>query len=99
MNRVIEGDPWGDTAQQLLGFFDAQCSEDVEGCEGVEPGQGECENNHPDNGPWITTTEVRCNLLFDGVMQPDVDSNGDGENDLISLGIRVDAVRATITGI
>jgi len=97
LNRVIEGDPEGDTAGQLLGFFDGQCSDLVEGCEGVTPEEGECVYNEPtEPGPWITVTEVRCNLLFDGVMQPDVDSNGDGVADLVSLGIRVDAVHATI---
>ncbi len=97
LNRVIDENPEGETAGQLLGLFDAQCTDLVEGCEDVAPAEGECVYNEPtEPGPWISVTEVRCNLLFDSVMQPDVDSNGDGELDLISLGIRVDAVNATI---
>ena len=98
LNLVIEGDPESETASTLLGFFDGQCTDLVDDCDLAIPGEGDCEYNDPvtDPGPWITETEVRCSLLFDSAMQADVDSDGDDEPDLISVGIRVDAVQATI---
>ena len=94
----IEGNPTGEVAGILLGYFDGQCSTSVEGCEDVVNMQGDCVLNDPevDPRPWITATEVRCNEMFQTVIQPDVDIDGDGERDLLSLGIRVGAVRAVI---
>ena len=58
-------------------------------------GQGECDNTL--DPPVITETELRCNALLNSALAPDVDSDGDGEFDLLSLGFRIiSAVPVTI---
>lgn len=58
---------------------------------------GECERDTSVDPPVITETEVRCNDLLTSALAPDVDSDGDGENDLLSMGFRISsAVPVTI---
>ena len=43
---------------------------------------------------WINgtmTAPMQCNALLSSALSPDVDSDGDGEDDLLSLGLRVAA--------
>jgi hypothetical protein len=98
INDMIAADPTGSTAQTLMSLFDGNCTSGIAGCGNVIPGQGDCANNDPVNDPYpvITLTEIRCNALLDSAFAPDVDSDNDGVNDLLSVGIRVQAVSATV---
>ena len=59
------------------------------------PGSGECSDE--DVPPVITATELWCNASLRSVISPDVDSDGDSESDLFSVGLRiVSAVPVTI---
>ncbi|MFH2006371.1 MAG: hypothetical protein ABI333_07285 [bacterium] len=96
-NDVIASDPFGSVATTLMDLFDGNCEPTVPGCASQVPGVGECAVNNPtDTPPVITVTELLCNALLNSATAPDVDSNGDGVNDLLSVGFRVQAVSATI---
>lgn len=79
-NLVQEGD---DTAQMILDLFDGKCVElaDQPGCETIPP---ECAEDGV-----IEQLELECNAMFHAAYSPDVDIDGDGENDLLSLGYRI----------
>ena len=79
----------GSTADTIGDLFDGNCVilDDVAGCEAVEAGVGECDDTA--DPPVITSTELKCNALLHSALAPDVDSDGDGEDDLLSLGLRV----------
>jgi hypothetical protein len=83
---VSEG---GSTADTIAQLFDGNCVplEDIAGCETIEPDVGECDSSA--DPPVITATELKCNALLHSALAPDVDSDGDGEDDLLSLGLRV----------
>ncbi len=98
LNGAIVEDPSGSLASTVLDMLDGQCSTSVEGCESVTPGDGECAAWDPQNpqGDPISLTEARCNSTLATVLKPDVDSDGDGTPDLLSLGIKLSAVHVTI---
>jgi hypothetical protein len=83
---VADGGPAADTIAQL---FDGNCTvlEDIAGCEDVVAGEGECDDTV--EPPEITATELKCNAMLYSALGPDVDSDGDGEDDLLSLGLRI----------
>lgn len=83
-------------AETIADLFDGNCVvSEIPGCESVVQGQGECDNTL--DPPVITETELRCNALLNSALAPDVDSDGDGEFDLLSLGFRIiSAVPVTI---
>jgi hypothetical protein len=85
-DMVQEG---GSTADTIGDLFDGNCVilDDVAGCEAVVAGEGECDDTAVP--PVITSTELKCNALLHSALAPDVDSDGDGEDDLLSLGLRV----------
>ena len=85
-------------AETLAATFDGNCEpSEIRGCESVVPGAGECDNSQ--DPPVITETEVRCSPEVSAALAPDVDSDGDGEPDLLSLGFRITtAVPVTIVG-
>jgi hypothetical protein len=82
-------DEGGSTADTIAQLFDGACTvfDDVPGCEDVVEGEGECDDTA--DPPVITATELKCNSLLHSALAPDVDINGDGENDLVSLGLRI----------
>lgn len=96
-NMVNQG---GSTADTIADLFDGNCVvlDDVPGCESVVAGQGECaDSQYP---PIITATELLCNALLHSALSPDVDVDGDGQDDVLSVGLRVvSAVPATIVGL
>jgi len=77
--------PANPTYKAVLNVFDSDCLSTVEGCESVQNGQGQC----LDDGT-ITETEVRCNALFAGLVDPDLDIDHDGKSDLLSFGYKVE---------
>ncbi len=79
----------GSTADTIASLFDGGCTvlDDVPGCEAVVAGEGECDDTA--DPPVITVTELKCNALLHSALAPDVDIDGDGEDDLLSLGIRI----------
>ncbi len=85
-------------AESLATTFDGNCVvSEIPGCEAVVSGEGECERDTSVDPPVITETEVRCNDLLTSALAPDVDTDGDGENDLLSMGFRISsAVPVTI---
>jgi hypothetical protein len=96
-NNEILGNPEGTTAQQLLGWVDANCNSSISGCESVTPGEGDCApwDHQPTTLP-ISFAEVRCNFFLNSALAPDIDSDGDQVNDLLSIGMRYDAVHVNI---
>jgi hypothetical protein len=86
----------GTTADTLAELFDGNCCQldDIPGCDAVVAGEGECENQAVP--PVITVTELRCNALLHSALSPDIDSDGDGVNDLVSFGARLRAVPVAI---
>jgi hypothetical protein len=87
----------GSTAETIADLFDGNCTvlADVAGCENIVNEEGEC--SKLDDPPIITATELKCNALLHSALAPDVDSDGDGEDDLLSLGLRVvEAVPVTL---
>ncbi len=84
------------------GFFvrhmlDAKCNPDLPECDHVVNGEGECTtwSEDPDEPP-LTFTELKCNSFIYDLLEPDIDSNGDGEKDLLSVGFRVKAIKVKI---
>ena len=98
MNEVIQADPTDPMAEGMIELLDGRCNTTVEGCENVTPGTGECDDTaHP---PVITDTELRCNTMMNGALSPDVDLDGDGTPEVISVGLRIEsAVPVTIVGL
>ncbi len=98
LNSAIVEDPTGSLASAVLDMLDGQCSTSVEGCESVVNGEGECDTWDPQDpqGDPISLTEARCNSTLATVLKPDVDSDGDGTPDLLSLGIKISATGVTI---
>lgn len=99
LNEATLEDPEGGIGEFVINSLDGDCSPVPEGCEDVVPGEGECSYWDPatePDGPVITETEIRCSNLFATALRPDVDSDGDGVRDLVSLGVMVSAVSITI---
>jgi hypothetical protein len=95
MNDVIQADPTDPMAEGMIELLDGTCNDTIAGCENVIPGQGECDNTA--NPPVITDTELRCNMMMTQALSPDVDLDGDGTPDVISVGLRIEvAVPVTI---
>lgn len=84
-------DEGGSTADTIVDIFDGGClaNPDIPGCADVVAGEGECDDTA--DPPVITITELKCNTLLSSVLKPDVDTDGDGVDDLLSLGLRVAA--------
>jgi hypothetical protein len=95
-NQVIGADPFGSLATTLMSLFDGACTDLGGACAGVVPGVGECADNQPTDPDPLTITELRCSSLLQSALAPDVDIDNDGTNDLLSIGLRLQAVRATI---
>lgn len=89
MNQVIQDDPTGAMAEGMIELLDGTCNATIAGCENVIPGEGECDNTA--SPPVITDTEIRCNMMMTSALSPDIDLDGDGENDVISVGLRIEA--------
>jgi hypothetical protein len=84
----------GSTAETILGLFDNNCAAlaDVPGCEAAAPDTGNCQEDGI-----LHVDELKCNTLLHSALAPDVDIDGDGEDDLLSLGLRiVSAVPVTL---
>jgi hypothetical protein len=92
VNRRIQTHPAAGTAE-FARIADGKCVSTIEGCESVVNYQGECKESEP---PFLTLTEVRCNLLLSGAFARDIDIDGDGEDDLLSVGVQLDLVPVTI---
>ena len=89
VNDMIAEDPDGDTAATILDLLDDNCEPTIEGCDPLPAGCAEDGEIHID--------ELECNALLNSALSPDVDIDGDGEEDLISLGLRiVNAVPVTV---
>jgi len=96
-NDFIAANPTSADAATIMDLFDANCVSTIPGCSAVVNGVGECTDNLPtDTPPVITVTELLCNALFNSAISPDVDSDGDGIDDLLTVGFRIQAVSATI---
>jgi len=82
-------DEGGSTADTIADLFDGGCTvlPDIPGCEDVVAGEGECDDTA--DPPVITVTELKCNALLNSALGPDVDTDGDGEYDLLTLGLRI----------
>lgn len=90
----------GSSADTVIDLFDGNCVvlDDIPACHNVIAGEGQCDNTA--DPPVITNTELLCNALLYSALAPDVDIDGDGENDLLSVGLRVvHAVPVTIVGL
>ncbi len=85
LNARIAADPTGPVAQAVALHIDGRCDDPA--CTGVTPGEGECTQDDP---PFLTAVELQCNLGLQQAYAPDVDTDGDGQPDAISFGIRID---------
>jgi len=87
LNDQITQDPNGSIASTVLDLLDKEgsCSTSVDGCDPLPAG---CEEDGQ-----ISLDEVKCNPLLAAALKPDVDMDGDGTPDSISLGLKV--VKAT----
>ncbi|MFH2010464.1 MAG: hypothetical protein ABI333_27945 [bacterium] len=97
LNRELAANPNSQFSQATRQLLDGQCVqlEDVEGCEDVVSGQGECIAG--EDPPFLSGTEVKCNSLMYSVTTPDIDADGDGDDDLMSFGWQLTVVPVTIT--
>ena len=97
LNARTTEDPTSSLGDFVLNFVDANCRDDLPGCENVINGQGDCApwDNQPTT-PVVTATELRCNIVFVNALQPDVDLDGDGVNDVLSVGFQMSAIHITI---
>lgn len=86
----------GSASSTMMGLFDDGCDSTLPGCSAADTGT-ECQVNQAgvDPNP-ITATEIRCNSLLSGMITPDIDSDLDGIDDLLSVGWKVQAVPATL---
>jgi hypothetical protein len=93
LNDEIAADPTGTVASTVLEMFDG-CPDygtTIAGCEDVAT-SADCALDEV-----ITHKELVCHSIVNQVLTPDVDSDGDGVKDLISLGLMVEeAVPVTI---
>jgi hypothetical protein len=95
-NDVIAADPTSTIADTLMNMFDGNCVDLGGDCVGVVAGAGDCADNLPTDATPLSITELRCNALLSSALSSDVDSDGDGVDDLLSVGFRIQAVSATI---
>jgi hypothetical protein len=97
INDEIRNDPTDEVAQITLGFVDSGCRSDISGCGDVINGEGECApwDGDPANPP-ISVTELRCSPFVASALQPDVDLDGDGVKDVLSVGVMFNALNITI---
>lgn len=89
INSEIEADPTGSMATTVLDLLDNNCEPTLPGCDPAPTGCAEDSVIHVD--------ELKCNALLNSALAPDVDIDGDGVKDLISLGLKiVEAVPVTV---
>ncbi|MDY0001646.1 MAG: hypothetical protein RBU30_10155 [Polyangia bacterium] len=89
LNGEIEADPTGSMATIVLDLLDDNCEPTLPGCDPAPAGCAEDQEIHVD--------ELKCNALLNSALAPDVDIDGDGTKDLISLGLKiVSAVPVTV---
>ncbi len=97
LNRRALANPTSTLGNFVFTMMDAKCNTDIPGCEHVVNGEGECSPWSGDpNDPPLTITELKCNTFLQELLKPDIDSNGDGEKDLLSMGFKVKAIRISI---
>jgi hypothetical protein len=89
MNELIQADPNDELAQGMIMLLDGLCDNTLEGCESTVQGAGECDNTA--DPPVISETELRCSRMMSTALSPDVDLDGDGTPDAISVGLRIEA--------
>ena len=89
LNGEIAADPTGSLATTVLDLLDNNCEPTIAGCDPAPAGCAEDTVIHVD--------ELKCNALLNSALAPDVDIDGDGVKDLISLGLKiVEAVPVTV---
>jgi len=97
LNQRAIYEPESSAANFAHTFVDGKCSSEIPGCEDVVNGEGDCSVWDGDiTEPPLTFTEIKCNSVIQNMLTPDIDSNGDGEYDLLSVGFRIRAIRVTI---
>ena len=97
LNIITIDDPTSPTGNFVLSFLDATCSQSFPGCSEVVNDEGDCSewSGDPQDAP-LTLTELQCNVLIRNFVSPDWDSDGDGEPDLLSIGMKIQAIPITI---
>jgi hypothetical protein len=94
----IVSDPNGSTWEFVRDSIDCACDNTISGCANVVNGQGDCACWIPPDDPAdpVTATELRCNALMATALRPDVDTDADQIPDLLSIGMRLQAIPVTI---
>lgn len=97
MNQAVLREPDSTLGNFVTTFVDGACHSELPGCDQVVNGEGDCSpwSGDPQEPP-LTLTELRCNSIIQEYLEKDVDSDGDGVNDLISFGVRMEAVKVYI---
>ncbi len=91
LNAMVAADPNNPDVLIWADLLEGNCESTIAGCAGVVAGQGDCVESWP---PYFSLNEIRCNALVSSALAPDVDSNHDGVDDLLSVGWRVSTVPA-----
>jgi len=94
LNEELRTNDDNSTVELLADLFDGRCFSTIPGCELVVAGEGQCDDTA--EPVTITSTELQCNDMMHAIASPDLDSDGDGVNDLLSGAWRVSAVPVTI---
>ncbi|MFH2007409.1 MAG: hypothetical protein ABI333_12560 [bacterium] len=86
----------GSVADTLVDFIDGNCValDRFPVCSLFEPGEGEC--NDRQIPPVVTATEVLCNAIVYSATSPDLDTDGDGLADMISVGWQISVVPVSV---
>lgn len=97
LNLKVLEDPDSTTSQFVLTMVDGKCSSEIDGCEDVINGEGDCAPwDGLDTTPVLTTTEVLCNPIVASGLVLDQDMDLDGINDAMSMGVRISGIHITI---
>jgi hypothetical protein len=80
-NTLIEEEPEGAAASTLQELFDGRCDARGEGCKPTPAG---CAADGR-----IASVELRCSALLRAALAPDVDADGDGQPELLSIGFEI----------
>lgn len=94
--RYLAGELSSSMVELIDSQVDGHCTTVNRGCEEIVNGEGECARWDGDpNTPVVSSTEVRCSVLA-AYLQPTVDLDGDGQADVLPVGMRISAVPVTI---